>query len=147
MFKIIPNFDYKINIQGSLLAPSNIKDRLLQAGAIITSENHNNIVFKVSSNALAASIYPLTKDLILQLITNEKDIELIVTRSGEKKAALFFLSSVTLLSIAICLQEKSLSPLIFPIISYIIIYLLSLVPTHPAHKKIRKLLFHVDEIK
>ncbi|MFN3698372.1 MAG: hypothetical protein ACK4VO_13120 [Pseudobdellovibrio sp.] len=146
MFKIIPSFSYKLDLEGGAAELYNLKKRLIELGAKSISESETAIILKISSNNLAKAAYPFSNDLMIVAEQKNKKIEIEIIRSGEKNASLIFLVFVFILSIAMCVQDQNLKSIIFPIGLYIGIHLFSFIPAHPAHLKLKKLTRFLDEI-
>lgn len=139
MRKIIPDYSYKIEIDGSQKELGVLKNKLVAFGATIESESAGKITLRASSNAFSKALYPFSSDLLINLLENSGKIVVEVIRRGERSAAIGFFAVVCVLSILICIQDKSIQPLIGPVVFFILAHIMSFLPTHPAHRKIRDL--------
>jgi hypothetical protein len=143
--KIIPDFTYKVNIEGDANSLTNIKKRFVAAGGNLKADSGSSFSVNISSNSLAMALYPFSNDLLIDGSIESNKIIITVARVGERKAALVFLGFVSVIAVGAFIQRQEIKALFFPFFCYGLIYIFSFLPTHPAHSKIRQILKHTDE--
>ncbi len=142
---LIPTFSYKVSVEGSYVELKNIQNRFLKQGCHLIAESDSSFKLKASSNDFQLAMHPFSKDLLIEGNVENQKIELKVTRASERNFSFYFLGFVCLIAIASFVQNREVKMLMFPLFTVVAIYFYSVLPTHPAHNKIRKLLYNPDE--
>lgn len=144
--KFIPSYAYTITTDGDSDLLKRVKKRIKKVGAKFTADSEMSFSAIVSSNSFAIAMHPFWNDLRLDCRVENGRVNLTVTRAKERAASIFLLVFTVLISIAIFVQKNDPQAAIFPVGAYVGLYLNSLMAFHPAHAKIRKLLYYLDEI-
>lgn len=143
--KIMPSFSYSISVEGNPENLKNIKNRFINEGCQVSSESGDAFALVGSSNNFQMALHPFSNDLKIEGMAKNGNINVTVTRVGERNFSVYLLLFVVAISLASFVQNQQLKMLLFPIFALLGIYIYSFLPSHPAHQKIRKLLRHIDE--
>lgn len=140
MQAIVPSYKYELSVDGSSEDFKNLRKAFIEKGATILDESKSKVLLKISSNSLMFAMHPFSNDLLIELSHSSEKIIAVVFRKGERTAMIWLFYFFLVLSILICIQDKSLKALVFPVAAYAAIIINSVLPTHPAHRKIRRMI-------
>ena len=141
MFKFFPSFSYTIELEGAAAELDNLKGKFKNAGAVILMESKDEVSLVASSNTFEKVLFPFANDLNINLKHENNQILFTVVRAGERNAAFILFGVLSVVALAAGFRNADLVILALPVLIYAIMFMYSYLPAHPAHKKIRKLIW------
>lgn len=146
--KIVPHFRYRFYVSTSdqLSSLRTIRDRLLRQGGVLKGDSNSKIQIEISASKLATTVNFFPNFLtIIVTAKGISELEIEVVRTSERTAGLSFVAFSTLMCTISFWQNRSPQVFVIPIIFYGLFWIHSILPVHPAHKQLRKILLFADE--